>query len=310
MSHAPVMLSEVLSALAPQDGGVYVDGTFGAGGYTRGILESADCKVIAIDRDPAAVARADELKAAFGARFEFHAGTFGNVRNYISEPVDGFVLDIGVSSMQIDQPERGFSFRTDGPLDMRMDNKSGQSAADIVNSTPEDDLANLIYKYGEERKSRRVAKAIVMRRADEKFTRTLDLADVIRGVVPKSHKDKIDPATRTFQALRIAVNDELGELERALEASIHILKPGGRLVVVSFHSLEDGMVKFFLREKSGGAASGSRYLPAQEPEAPIFKLIPRKPIEAGDEEIAANPRARSAKLRAAEYIADRSGGAL
>jgi len=310
MSHAPVMLNEVLEALAPRDGGVYVDGTFGAGGYTRGILAAADCRVIAIDRDPAAVVRADALKSEFTDQFEFRAGTFGSVRELIGEQkLDGFVLDIGVSSMQIDQAERGFSFRSDGPLDMRMDNARGQTAADIVNDTEEEDLANIIYKYGEERKSRYIARAIVTRRAEKKFTRTLDLAEVIRGVVHKSPKDKIDPATRTFQALRIAVNDELGELERALAASIKILKPSGRLVVVSFHSLEDSIVKAFMREKSGAAAGGSRYMPVQEQAPALFKLVSRKAIEASADEVSQNPRARSAKLRAAEFIgADHCGG--
>lgn len=307
MSHAPVMLPEVVDALAPKDGGVYVDGTFGAGGYSRAILSAADCRVIAIDRDPSAVVRANEMASEFGDRFEFHRGTFGDVKEHLcGRKVDGFVLDIGVSSMQLDQAERGFSFRRDGPLDMRMDSEGGQTAADIVNGFPEEDLANIIYQYGEERKSRYVARAIVSRRNEEEFTRTLDLADVIRSAVRKSPKDKIDPATRTFQALRIAVNDELGELERSLNASIHVLKPQARLVVVSFHSLEDRIVKSFMREKSGRISGGSRYMPAQENEKPSFKLISNKAIEAGEVEIAQNPRARSAKLRAAEFI----GGVL
>ncbi len=300
MQHNPVMLPEVLEALNPQDGEVYVDGTFGAGGYSTAILEAANCTVYAIDRDPSAQETAQKMKQKYGERFIFLRGEFGNVRALMPvQKVNGFVLDIGVSSMQIDQAERGFSFRFDGDLDMRMDTANDMpTAADIVNTYEEEDLANLIYEYGEERLSRRIAKKIVQRRKEEKFSRTLDLADVVRSCVPRS-KDKIDPATRTFQALRIAVNDELGELNQALDASQHILEEGGRLVVVSFHSLEDRTVKKFLKQKSGDAA-GSRHLPAaQESNPKIFKLISRKAIKAGAEETDANPRARSAKLRGA-----------
>ncbi len=297
MSHYPVMLPEVLAALSPQDGAVYVDGTFGAGGYTRAILEAADCKVIAIDRDADAAKRAESFEKEYGERFEFKRGCFGDVAVLLGDQkIDGFVLDIGVSSFQIDEAARGFSFRYDGPLDMRMDTENGQSAADLVNSMPEEELANIIYKYGEERKSRRVAHKIVEMRKSQPFKTTLQLADAVRACVPAS-RDGIDPATRTFQALRIAVNDELGELERALEASVQVLKSGGRLVVVSFHSLEDGMVKRFLREKSGGAAKGSRYMPAQDEEAPVFALENRKAIKPSEKEIAENPRSRSARLR-------------
>lgn len=304
-NHYPVMLNEVLQNLSPQDGEVYVDGTFGAGGYTRAILESADCTVIAIDRDPSAKAAADLLKNEFGSRFIFVSGCFGDVFELVNaagyERADGFVLDIGVSSMQIDQAERGFSFRFDGALDMRMDTSQGQTAADIVNKTDEEDLANLIYKYGEERLSRRIAKRIVERRDEEKIETTLQLADIIRPVVPRGPKDKIDPATRTFQALRIAVNDELGELERALKASEKILKNAARLVVVSFHSLEDGVVKTFMYERSGRTSNNSRHLPVSVDavQAPTYTLPKRKAVEPSDVEIQQNSRSRSAKLRVA-----------
>lgn len=303
--HYPVMLNEVLNHLAPQDGEVFVDGTFGAGGYSQAILNAADCVVIAIDRDPNAVAVAERLRKEYGERFIFLSGCFGDSLELVTKAgfnqVDGFVLDIGVSSMQLDQAERGFSFRFDGALDMRMDTTQGQTAADIVNQMDEEDLANLIYKYGEERLSRRIAKRIVEKRSEEKIETTLQLADIIRAVVPRSPKDKIDPATRTFQALRIAVNDELGELERGLVAAEKLLKNSGRLVVVSFHSLEDSIVKSFLYERSGNIANSSRHLPpsAVTAEAPTFTLVKRKAFEPSDAEIQQNPRSRSAKLRAA-----------
>ncbi len=308
-AHYPVMLNEVLENLAPVDGGVYVDGTFGAGGYSQAILDSADCIVVAIDRDATVMPRVEELKKIYGERFVFVSGCFGNaqesVRNAGFEFVDGFVVDIGVSSMQIDQADRGFSFRNDGPLDMRMDSSVGETAADIVNTYEEEDLANLIYRYGEERKSRRVAKRIVEHRAEEKIQTTAALADIIRGAIPRSPKDKIDPATRSFQALRIAVNDELGELERGLDCAQEILKDSGRLVVVSFHSLEDSIVKAFMYEKSGrNTGSGSRHLPMvmEEPETPVFKLLSRKAIVPSDKEVDENARSRSAKLRAAMRV--------
>lgn len=298
--HYPVMLPQVLESLNPVDGAVYVDGTFGAGGYARSILEAANCSVIGIDRDADAAKRAGAFSDEFGERFTFLQGCFGDVEQLLAqngfEQVDGFVLDLGVSSFQIDEAERGFSFRFDGPLDMRM-GSSGVSAADLVNNTEEKELADIIYLFGEERHSRRVARGIVARRKEQKFETTLDLADVVRALVPKS-KDGIDPATRTFQALRIAVNDELGELERALDAAEKILKPGGRLVVVSFHSLEDRMVKEVLRSKSGGVG-GSRYLPQAAVAKPVFELISRKAIKPSEQEVAENARSRSAKLRAA-----------
>jgi len=301
MSHFPVMLPEVLATLSPKDGEVYVDGTFGAGGYTRAFLEAANCTVIAIDRDPAALERADALKKEFGDRLIFVSGKFGDALELVKaagyEQVDGFVLDVGVSSMQFDEAQRGFSFRFDAPLDMRMDTSSGETAADLVNTMDEEDLANLIYKYGDERKSRYIARAIVEKRPIET---TLQLADLIRDVVFKSPKDKIDPATRTFQALRIAVNDELGELTRGLAAAEQLLKDGGRLVVVSFHSLEEGIVKSFLYERSGKTPNVSKYLPIGQSKAdPSFILSPKKPLDPSESEISQNARSRSARLRGA-----------
>jgi 16S rRNA (cytosine1402-N4)-methyltransferase len=304
-NHFPVMLNEVVEYLSPRDGGIYVDGTFGAGGYTRTLLESSDCVVVAIDRDPSAVAAADQLKSEFGERFVFLSGCFGDALNLVQTAgfgqVDGFVLDVGVSSMQIDQAERGFSFRFDGPLDMRMDTSQGMTAADIVNDTEEEELANIIYKYGEERRSRRIAKRIVERRTETRIETTLQLADIIRGVIPRGPKDKIDPATRTFQALRIAANDELGELERGLVAAEKLLKENGRLAIVSFHSLEDGIVKSFFYERSGRVSNASRYLPpsVEVVQAPTFSLLKRKAVEPSDAEIQQNSRSRSAKLRIA-----------
>ncbi len=296
-AHISVMLNEVVAHMHPQDGEVYADGTLGGGGYSLALLQEAKCKVYGIDRDATAIKHAAELhEDLIPVR-----GCFGDVRVLVPEPLDGFMLDLGVSSVQIDTPERGFSFRYDGPLDMRMDQNQALSAADIVNTYEEKPLADLIYKYGEERKSRYIASAIVKRRADKPFETTSDLAEIVREVVYKSPKDKQDPATRTFQALRIAVNDELGELERALEASIYILKPGGRLVVVSFHSLEDSIVKTFLREKAGALPTGSRYMPQgiNENIEPLFKLSSKKAVFPTDAEIKANPRARSARLRSA-----------
>lgn len=304
--HFPVMLDEVLQNLSPKDGEVYVDGTFGAGGYTRAFLESANCTVIAIDRDPDAVIRANDLKEIFGERFIFMPGCFGDALELLNaagyDRVDGFVLDVGVSSMQIDQAARGFSFRSDGPLDMRMDTvKTEKTAADLVNTMGEEDLANVIYRYGEERLSRRIAKRIVERRTEKNIETTIELADIVRSVVPRSPKDKIDPATRTFQALRIAVNDELGELERGLNAAQNLLRDAGRLVVVSFHSLEDGIVKAFMYERSGRQSNASRHLPASpvSVQEPSFTLPRRKAVEPSDAETQQNSRSRSAKLRIA-----------
>jgi len=315
MTHTPVMLDEVLAALLPRDGEVYVDGTFGAGGYTQGILQSADCTVIAIDRDPGAIANAKTMAADYDGRLIAVHGAFGDALELVHaagfRQVDGFVIDIGVSSMQIDDPARGFSFRFDGPLDMRMDPSApSPTAADMVNGMAEDDLANLIYRYGGERASRRIARRIAQAREEEKIHTTSRLASIIRAAIPRMAKDKIDPATRTFQALRIAVNDELGELERALTAAEALLKPGGRLVVVTFHSLEDGIVKAFLYSRSGRIPSASRHMPVSDVALapPTFTLPSRKALEAGEAEIARNPRSRSARLRAA-IRTDVPGGA-
>ena len=299
--HKPVLLREVLEALAPRDGEIMVDGTFGAGGYSRAILDSANCELYGIDRDPTAVATGRKLEAEYDGRFHMVEGCFGDMAKLLpaagAPQVDGIVLDIGVSSMQLDQADRGFSFREDGPLDMRM-SMSGPTAADFVNTAEEEDIANVIYRYGEERASRKVARKIIEMRAEEPFTTTSQLARAVRSVVRKS-KDGIDPATRTFQALRIYVNDELGELERAMDAAETLLKPGGRLVVVTFHSLEDRQVKTFMKERSGDPNKMSRRLPG-EPEVaiPTFTTITRKAVTGQKDEIRANPRARSAKLRA------------
>lgn len=303
-SHAPVLLREVLDVLSPKDGGVYVDGTFGAGGYTRAILESAQCTVWAIDRDPAAQARGAALAELFPGRMTVLTGCYGDMRALLADvgvdQVDGVALDIGVSSMQLDESERGFSFRADGPLDMRM-SQAGQSAADVVNTMDETELADLIYQLGEERASRKVAKAIVEARREAPLTRTLQLADVVRGVVRPS-KDGIDPATRTFQALRIYVNDELGELDRGLAAAEAVLKPGGRLAVVAFHSLEDKRVKAFLQARAGDQPRPSRHMPDIQESAPdpTFRLLKRGAIKPSKEEQRRNPRSRSARLRGAE----------
>lgn len=317
-THTPVMLNEVLEALSPRDGGIYVDATFGAGGYTRALLDAAECTVWAIDRDPAAVERSRELAVAYPGRVTLLQGRFGDMeallRDVGVEGIDGVAIDLGVSSMQLDDPARGFSFRADGPLDMRME-AAGPTAADIVNTLAERELADIIHRYGEERAARRIARAIVELREKSPITRTGDLADLVRRIVsaPKG-KDRIDPATRTFQALRIYVNDELGELERGLRAAEALLVEGGRLVVVSFHSLEDRLVKRFLRERSGNVPRGSRHMPDTSADLPVptFRLIRRSGVKPSDDETRTNPRARSARLRWAERTAapSRSAPAL
>ena len=312
--HVPVLLREVVAALAPRDGEVFVDGTFGAGGYSIALLEAADCTVWGIDRDPDAVADAAALVHRFAGRLRLLAGRFGDMvallRGAGVTRADGVTLDLGVSSMQIDRAERGFSFRADGPLDMRME-RQGPSAADLVNALDEAALADLLHDYGEERRARGVARAIVAARRLAPITRTGQLADIVRRALrPAARRsDEIDPATRTFQALRIAVNDELGELDRGLVAAETLLRPGGRRAVVSFHSLEDGRVKRFLRRRAGDAPRPSRHLPAAAAErAPSFTLPSRGAVTPQDDEIAANPRARSARLRVARRTAAAAWG--
>lgn len=294
-THFPVMLPQVLETLRPQDGGIYVDATFGNGGYTEAVLNAANCKVIALDRDPNVLPRVKELQALYGNRLEFRAGCFGDFDGLVSEQIDGAVFDIGVSSMQLDQGERGFSFSKDAPLDMRM-SQSGQTAADIVNTLPESQLADLIYQYGEERKSRQIAAKIAAARKLKKIQTTKELAEIIYSVIRRS-PNSIDPATRTFQALRIAVNDELGELQKGLSGATARLKPQGRLVVVDFHSLEDRIVKTFFKNNTGKARHVSRYAAKpQEQDNAIFKEC-SKVILPSEEEVRNNSRSRSAKLR-------------
>ena len=304
MPHIPVLLKEVMEQISPKDGGIYIDGTLGAGGYTRAALQAADCKVYAIDRDPDAIANGQSLVEEFNGRLKLLHGTFGKMKELLNneeiEHVDGVMLDIGVSSMQIDQAERGFSFQKDGALDMRM-SQNGLSAADVVNKYGEKELADIIYLYGEERYSRRIAAAIVSRRKERAFLTTLDLAGVIRSVVPHK-KDDIDPATRTFQALRIYVNDELEQLRSGLSGAEALLNHGGRMAVVSFHSLEDRIVKNFIAEKSGRTARPSRYLPDAPQTAATLKSLTKKPIIPSSQECFENPRARSARLRTAERL--------
>ena len=315
--HTPVMLREMLDILRPRDGGIYVDGTFGAGGYTRALLAAAGCRVWALDRDPAAVATGAAMAERAAGRLMVVQGCFGDMDTILAAhglaPIDGVAFDLGVSSMQLDAPERGFSFRFDGVLDMRMAASgeaagaaAGPSAADLVNRLPERELADIIHHFGEERRARQVARAIVASRRDKPIARTLELADIVRRVVRRS-ADGLDPATRTFQALRIKVNDELGELERGLRAAERVLAPGGRLVVVSFHRLEDRIVKEFLALRGGRAPGASRHRPEalrpealrQDRQAPSFEDLFRRALRPDAAECAANPRARSARLRAA-----------
>jgi 16S rRNA (cytosine1402-N4)-methyltransferase len=311
--HVPVMVREVVDALRPRDGGRYVDGTFGAGGYSAAMLDRAGCQVIAIDRDPDAIATGHAMAARYAPRLRLIEGRFGDMAELLSaegvDDVDGVALDLGVSSMQFDQVERGFSFRASGPLDMRME-KRGPSAADLVNERDEEELADIFWRYGEERRSRRVARAIVERRKAKRIETTGELAEIVRRAVGPSAKDESDPATRTFQALRIAVNDELGELERGLAAAEQVLAPGGRLAVVSFHSLEDRAVKDFVRDRSGRTPAPSRHAPPRaEPPAATLRELTRRPVLPSADEVAGNPRARSARLRVAERLAAARGAA-
>jgi len=300
--HLSVLLGEVVEALSSGPGDMVVDGTFGAGGYTRAIL-STGASVVAFDRDPSVARFAEPIKASFGAtdgRFRLIQDRFSQITEYFeSASVDGVTLDLGVSSMQLDEAERGFSFMRDGPLDMRM-GADGPTAADLVNELDQTELARILYVYGEEHASRRIASFIVKRRAEQPFTRTLDLAAVIERALGGRKGAKVHPATRSFQGLRIAVNAELEELEAGLLAAERVLKPGGRLAVVTFHSLEDRIVKNFLAERAGKAPGGSRHAPPVEKGAPAsFQLTSSKAIAPGEAELAVNPRARSSKLRAA-----------
>jgi 16S rRNA (cytosine1402-N4)-methyltransferase len=300
LSHIPVLLQEALFYLKPKQGGRYLDCTFGRGGYARAILEAADCSLVGIDRDPRATEVALQLKAEFQERFSFAQGCFGDIHMVFVEQTgqfDGIVFDLGVSSPQLDEGHRGFSFRFDAPLDMRM-GEEGQTAADVVNTLPETRLADILFLLGEERFSRSIAKAICVQRKVKPITTTFELANLVRQIVPWS-RDGIDPATRTFQALRIYVNNELEELQRGLQGALNLLAPGGVLVVVSFHSLEDRIVKQFINLHSQPQGT-SRHLPLRAQDAPtLIKLTP-KPVEPSLEEIKMNPRARSAKLRAAQ----------
>jgi len=299
--HIPVLGAEAVDMLSPRDGGIYVDATFGAGGYSRATLDAADTRVIGIDRDRTAIAAGFDLVDRSNGRLTLVEDRFSNLAEVCAAQgasrVDGVAMDVGVSSMQVDEAGRGFSFRLDGPLDMRMGH-DGPTAADVVARASEADLANIIYIFGEERHSRAVARAIVAARKEAPITTTRALAEIVAKVV-WAKPGEIHPSTRTFQALRIFVNEELDELHLALAAAERVLKPGGRLVVVSFHSLEDRMVKNFLgaRGKTGG---GSRHLPEMAQSAPSFRILTKRPVTAGDDEVRANPRARSAKLRAAE----------
>lgn len=319
--HTPVLLDEVLEALAPRDGGIYVDGTFGAGGYSRALLDAADCRVWGLDRDPAAIDRGRDLAERYSGRLTLIEGRFGNMEHLLpstlARKIDGIALDIGVSSQQLDTASRGFSFRHDGPLDMRMGGPEGEpqtpSASEVVMTMSEAELADILFRFGEERKARQVARAIVAARKENAIERTGELAAIVRAVVRRPTKKGagtkgIDAATRTFQALRIYVNDELGELQRGLEAAERLLAPGGRIAVVSFHSLEDRLTKAFLQTRCGEAPRPSRHSPTSfspcqlggegRPSA-TFTLLFRGTRKAGEAEIATNPRARSARLRAA-----------
>ena len=304
--HIPVLLEEAVAALGVHEGGVYLDGTFGAGGYTRAILDKGG-RVVALDRDPEAIAAGQALVVASGGRLILVHGRFGELdaiaqtQGFLA--LDGVALDIGVSSMQFDEASRGFSFSKDAPLDMRMD-KQGRSAADLLAEEDEATIADILYHFGEERASRRIARAIVADRQETPFVSTRQLASLIERLAPARPGDAIHPATRSFQALRIAVNDELGELARGLVAAEAILKPGGRLAVVTFHSLEDRIVKQFFARRSGRGETTGRRLPGEKPPLPpTFVVEGRQPITPSEAERSANPRARSAKLRFATRTA-------
>lgn len=303
MSHIPVMLDHVVEHLAPKPGEVILDGTFGGGGYTRAILDAADCRVIGVDRDPDALVRSEEVSAQYGDRFTMLEGRFGELDALIEangiSGLDGVVLDLGVSSFQLDQGERGFSFMREGPLDMRM-GRNGPSAADVVNSLDEGLIADILFQLGEERDSRRIARRIVAARNEAPFQTTLQLADVIEQAMGGRRGKRTHPATKAFQALRMYVNDELGELARAMLAAERVLNEGGRLVIVTFHSLEDRMVKNFMAERAGKTSGGSRFMPEAAGSGPAASFEAVRKVSAPEKaEIEANARARSSKLRSA-----------
>ncbi len=304
--HLSVMPEEVLHWLQPVAGGIYLDGTLGGAGHSRLILEAAsECRLIGLDRDPAALQAATTVLAGYGERVSLHQTTFDQASDVLQQleitGLDGMLLDLGVSSHQLDTPERGFSFRHDAPLDMRMDPTTGITAADVVNQTEESELMHIFFKYGEERYSRRIARKIVAQRLELPLTTTLELAELVRNAVPGGNRPgKMHPATRVFQALRIYVNDELGQVERGVEAGISLLKPGGRLVVISFHSLEDRIVKHLFREKAKGCICPPRMPVCQCNNTPMVKVLTRRGIKAGVAEVDQNVRSRSAILRAVE----------
>lgn len=293
--HIPVLLRPLLAAVAPVTG-LWLDGTFGAGGYARGLLAAGAGRVIGVDRDPLALQMAAAWAGEYGDRLTLVAGNFSELDTYAGELLDGIVLDLGVSSMQLDLAERGFSFLRDGPLDMRM-SQDGESAADLINKGDENLIADILYNYGEERASRRIARAIVAAREAAPITTTLRLAEIVAGCLPRPKPGQSHPATRSFQAIRIAVNTEFTELAEGLMAAERALKPGGKLAVVTFHSLEDRIVKRFFQLRSGAESNTNRYAPARVEDAARFDLITRRATAPDDEELALNPRSRSAKLR-------------
>jgi 16S rRNA (cytosine1402-N4)-methyltransferase len=294
-SHIPVLLRPLLAAVAPVSG-VWLDGTFGAGGYARGLLDAGAATVIGVDRDPSAFELAASWAGSYGDRLRLVEGTFSTLDTLSGQALDGVVLDLGVSSMQLDQAARGFSFAKDGPLDMRM-GADGPTAADLINTASEEHLADILYHYGEERASRRIAHAIVAARAIQPITTTLRLAELVARCLPRPKPGQSHPATRSFQAIRIAVNAEFSELAEGLAAAERALKPGGLLAVVTFHSLEDRIVKRYFQLASGGEAQSNRYAPARVEDAARFDLVTRRAVAPDADELAANPRSRSAKLR-------------
>ena len=293
--HTPVLIGQILARAAPITG-TWLDGTFGAGGYARALLDAGADTVIGLDRDPSVFRMAADWAGTYGARLKLVEGTFSDLDTLAGEPLDGVVLDLGVSSMQLDQAERGFSFQKDGPLDMRMGD-TGATAADLVNAASEGDLADILFHYGEERASRRIARAIVAARATKPYETTRELVTTIERCLPRPKPGQSHPATRSFQAIRIAVNDEFGQLAEGLQAAERALKPGGQLAVVTFHSLEDRVVKKFFQLRTGGEGQGSRYAPERAEQTAAFTQKTRKALAPDEAELAANPRARSAKLR-------------